>query len=70
MNRLSAQLISGTDMSLRRTNFARMLQICEREDPAYIVLHQNAVFTGKRRAVSWQAPPSFFMDFSSRAWHS
>ena len=24
-----------------------MLQICEREDPAYIVLHQNATFTGQ-----------------------
>jgi peptide/nickel transport system substrate-binding protein len=70
MNALSGVLTSSTDMQLRHTAFARMLQICEREDPAYIVLHQNAVFTALRRATKWQAPPSFFMDFSSRAWHA
>ena len=45
-----------------------MLRICEREDPAYIVLHQNAVFTAKRRELPWRAPPSFFMDFGPRNW--
>jgi len=69
MNTLSAQLEASTDINKRRAMFARMLQICEREDPAYIVLHQNAVFTGQRRDITWQAPPSFFLDFSSRALH-
>ena len=32
----------------RKKAFARMLEICEREDPAYQVLHQNAVFTGMK----------------------
>ena len=26
-----------------------MLEICEREDPAYTVLHQTATFTAKRK---------------------
>ena len=67
MNELSVQLETGTDPAKRRAAFARMLQICERDDPAYIVLHQNAVFTATRKAVPWRAPPSFFMDFFG-AW--
>ena len=70
MNRLSPELESGTDPARRRTIFARMLQICEREDPAYAVLHQNATFTAKRRDLPWRAPPSFFLDFSPRNWRS
>ena len=66
MNRLSPELVSSTDRARRRQIFARMLQICERDDPAYIVLHQNAVFTAMRRGTRWRAPPSFFLDFSSR----
>jgi peptide/nickel transport system substrate-binding protein len=57
-------------MGKRKQAFARMLQICEREDPAYIVLHQNAAFTAKRRELPWRQPPSFFLDFSPRAWKS
>ncbi len=68
VNELSVALETGTDMAKRRAVFRRMLEICEREDPAYIVLHQNAVFTAHKRSTKWQAPPSFFMDFSSRAW--
>jgi peptide/nickel transport system substrate-binding protein len=41
-----------------------MLQICEREDPAYIVLHQNASFTAVPRALKWRASPSFFLDLA------
>lgn len=67
MNRLSEVLETGTDMNRRRSAFARMLQICERDDPAYIVLHQNAVFTATRRSLPWRAPPSFLMDFFG-AW--
>ena len=65
MNDLSRAMESSTDMAARQKMFARMLQICERDDPAYIVLHQNAVFTGKRRDIPWRAPPSFFLDFSA-----
>ncbi len=68
MNQLSAAMEASTDMARRQAMFARMLQICEREDPAYIVLHQNAVFTAKRRDLPWRQPPSFFMDFSPRNW--
>lgn len=63
MNALSGELEAGIDPARRHTVFARMLEICEREDPAYIVLHQNAVFTGHKAALPWTQPPSFFMDF-------
>jgi peptide/nickel transport system substrate-binding protein len=63
MNRLSIELETGTDRARRKQAFARMLQICEREDPAYTVLHQNATFTAKRRDIKWNAAPSFAMDF-------
>lgn len=66
MNRLSPELVSSTDRARRKQIFARMLEICEREDPAYIVLHQNAVFTAMRKGTKWHSPPSFFLDFSSR----
>ena len=70
MNALSVELLTSTDRPKRRQMFARMLQICEREDPAYIVLHQNASFTATRRDLGWRASPSFFLDFSSRNWTS
>ena len=63
MNRLSVELETGTDMAARRTMFRRMLEITEREDPAYTVLHQNAVFTAKQRDIRWKASPAFAMDF-------
>jgi peptide/nickel transport system substrate-binding protein len=43
-----------------------MLEICEREDPAYTVLHQNATFTAKRKDIRWKASPSFAMEFRSQ----
>lgn len=64
MNSLSPALESGTDPAERKRVFARMLQVCEREDPAYAVLHQNAAFTAKRRDFAWRASPSFFLDFA------
>ena len=70
MNTLSRQMESSTDMPARKRMFARMLQICEREDPAYLVLHQNATFTARRKDIPWRASPSFFLDFSSRNWKS
>ena len=63
MNRLSVVLETSTDRAERKKAFARMLQICEREDPAYTVLHQNATFTAKRKDIRWKAAPSFAMDF-------
>jgi len=63
MNRLSATLETETDMARRKAMFRRMLEICEREDPAYTVLHQNATFTAKRKDIQWTAAPAFAMDF-------
>ena len=63
MNKLSGALEVETDMAKRRAMFRRMLEICEREDPAYTVLHQNATFTAKRKDIRWQASPSFAMEF-------
>ncbi|TAJ40406.1 MAG: ABC transporter substrate-binding protein [Reyranella sp.] len=63
MNSLSAAMEVETDMAKRKAMFARMLVICEREDPAYTVLHQNATFTAKRRDIKWKASPSFAMEF-------
>ncbi|MBN9540782.1 MAG: ABC transporter substrate-binding protein [Reyranella sp.] len=65
MNKLSAALETETDMQKRKAMFKRMLEICEREDPAYTVLHQNATFTAKRRDIKWKASPSFAMEFRS-----
>ena len=63
MNKLSAALEIETDMTRRKAMFKRMLEICEREDPAYTVLHQNATFTAKRKDIRWKASPSFAMEF-------
>ena len=68
MNTLSYELETSTDRPRRHAIFARMLQITEREDPAYTVLHQNAVFTGKPKAIRWKAAPSFAMDFRATNW--
>ena len=65
MNRLSVAMEVETDISKRKAMFKRMLEICEREDPAYTVLHQNATFTAKRRDIKWKASPSFAMEFRS-----
>jgi peptide/nickel transport system substrate-binding protein len=63
MNKLSVAMEVETDMQKRKAMFKRMLEICEREDPAYTVLHQNATFTAKRKDIRWKAAPSFAMDF-------
>ena len=68
MNRLSLELETSTDWDRRHAIFARLLQICEREDPAYTVLHQNAVFTAKRREIRWKVAPSFALDFRAQNW--
>ena len=63
MNKLSVAMEVETDMGKRKAMFRRMLEICEREDPASTVLHQNATFTAKRRDIKWKASPSFAMEF-------
>lgn len=68
MNTLSTELETSTDRARRKQIFARLLQICEREDPAYTVLHQNATFTAKRKDIRWKAAPSFAMDFRAANW--
>ena len=63
LNTLSEFLETSTDRPARKKAFRRMLEICEREDPAYTVLHQNAVFTAKPKSIKWKAAPAFAMDF-------
>ncbi len=63
MNQLCELLETSTDRAKRKLAFRRMLEICEREDPAYTVLHQNATFTAKPKAIQWKASPAFAMDF-------
>ncbi len=67
-NELSMVMETSTDRALRKKAFARMLMICEREDPAYTVLHQNATFTAKRKDIKWKAAPTFAMDFRAHNW--
>ncbi len=62
-DRLSAELTSETDTARRRAHFRRLLEIAEREDPAYLVLHQAASFTAKRRDIAWRAAKGWPMDF-------
>ena len=63
LNQLSEFLETSTERDARRKAFRRMLEIAEREDPAYTVLHQNATFTAKPKAIKWKASPAFAMDF-------
>jgi peptide/nickel transport system substrate-binding protein len=63
LNTLCVELETSTDHARRHAVFARLLQIAERDDPAYTVLHQNAVFTGKPKSIKWTVAPSFAMDF-------
>lgn len=68
MGKLSALLETSTDHDQRRAAFRRMLEICEREDPAYTVLHQSANFTAKRKDIRWKPSQSFAMDFRVDNW--
>jgi peptide/nickel transport system substrate-binding protein len=67
-NTLSTELETSTDRARRRVVFRRMLEIAEREDPAFTVLHQNATFTAKPKAIRWRQPAAFAMDFRAEAW--
>jgi peptide/nickel transport system substrate-binding protein len=69
-NQMAQILETETDHAKRKKAFARMLEICEREDPVYQVLHQNAVFTGMKSSLNWKAAPAFAMDFRAANWAS
>lgn len=62
-NKLSNVLVTSVDQKERRQTFARMLEIAEREDPAYTVLHRTAVFYAKRKDIVWKPSQTFLMDF-------
>ena len=65
---LSAAMDTSTDRAERRRIFRRMLEIAEREDPAYTVLHQAVNLTAKRRDIGWRPGQSFAMDFRAGNW--
>jgi peptide/nickel transport system substrate-binding protein len=67
-NRMANVLETSTDRTQRKQAARRMLEICEREDPVYQVLHQNATFTAKRRDIKWKAAPAFAMEFRAGNW--
>ncbi|RMC34384.1 ABC transporter substrate-binding protein [Paracoccus alkanivorans] len=69
LNKLSVVLETSTDHATRKKAYARMLEIAEREDPVYTLLHQNAVFTGMKSELKWKAAPAFAMDFRAGNWH-
>lgn len=69
VNQLSVVMETSMDPAARLKAHARLLQICEREDPAYTVLHQNAVFTGMKSDLNWKAAPAFAMDFRAGNWN-
>lgn len=62
-NTLSSILETSTTVANRQRAFRRMLEIAERDDPAYTVLHRNVVFYGKRKDIGWKWSPTFAMDF-------
>lgn len=64
-NRLSGELETGTDPIQRKATFRRMLEIIERDDPAYTVLSQLSLFYGKRKRIKWDASKTLTMDFRS-----
>jgi len=69
VNKLSVIMETSTDRGERKKAIKRMLEICEREDPVYNILHQNAVFTGMKKELKWKAAPAFAMDFRSNNWN-
>ncbi|MBI1775352.1 MAG: ABC transporter substrate-binding protein [Proteobacteria bacterium] len=63
MNKIAAEFETEIDIAKRKAMFKRMLEICEREDPAFTVLHQTATFTAKRKDIQWKVAPAFQVDF-------
>ena len=67
LHRHDSRALSQQPFRLRKA-FRRMLEIAEREDPFYTLLHQNAVFTGMKSELNWKAAPAFAMDFRAPNW--
>ncbi|RJE89090.1 ABC transporter substrate-binding protein [Paracoccus onubensis] len=68
VNQLCSVMETSVDKAERKRAITRLLEITEREDPAYTVLHQNAVFTGLKSDLKWKAAPAFAMDFRASNW--
>ena len=62
-NSLCRALETETDVTKRPQMFRRMLEIIEREDPGYTVLHRTVQFYGKRKDIAWSYSPTQAMDF-------
>ena len=62
-NKLCAELETSTDQTKRPAIFRRMLEIIERDDPGYTVLHRTVLFYGKRKDLEWKYSPTQAMDF-------
>lgn len=56
-------LLTSMDPAVRKAAFRRMLEIAEREDPVYTVLHENIMLYGKRKDIQWDWSSLFSMDF-------
>jgi len=54
---------TSLDRAEVKAAFTRALDILENEDPALLVLHQNAILYGKRSDIEWASSPMFVMDF-------
>ena len=57
-------LNSSTDRAEVKAAFTRALDIIENEDPAMVLLHQNAILYGKRADIEWAPSAMFAMDFT------
>jgi ABC-type transport system substrate-binding protein len=68
-NRLCDALETSTDMARRPAIFHRMLEIIEREDPGYTVLHRLVTFISKRKDIAWKVSPTQVMDFRAGNFH-
>ncbi|MBP1847415.1 peptide/nickel transport system substrate-binding protein [Rhizobium petrolearium] len=62
-DKLCDVLNTSTDKAEVKKAFARALDIIESEDPAMVVLHQNAILYGKRADIQWKPSAMFVMDF-------
>jgi peptide/nickel transport system substrate-binding protein len=67
-DKLCNVLNTSTDRAEVKKAFARALEIIEVEDPALIVLHQNAILYGKRADIQWKPSAMFVMDFRPGAF--
>ncbi len=61
-DRLGQRLEGSIDPAVRLAAWSRMFAIVEDEDPPATVLHQFAIFYGKRRDLRWQALPVELME--------